>query len=65
MVPLTIEESDLWKIFGMCYFFNETFNHKDRNFSKGKYHCHFTRKYRGAVYVIQGVQCNEKPSNLI
>ena len=52
MIPLTYEENESYKNQKVCYICKKGFITDDDNkeYHKGRDHCHFTRKYRGAAH---------------
>ena len=54
MIPLTDKENQSYKGQKVCYIYKEKFsnNHNNKKYQKVRDHCHYTRKFRGAVHSI-------------
>ena len=52
MIPLTIKEEKYHNKQKICYICKKEFDMSDKKHYKGKDHCHYTGKYRGAAYNI-------------
>ena len=52
IVPLTTKEEICYNKQEICYIYKKEFNNNDKKQQKGKDHCHYTGKYRGAAHNI-------------
>ena len=52
MIPLKKEESRSYHEQNTCHICKEEFSADDMKYYKVYHHCHYTGKYRGAVYNI-------------